>query len=88
VAQLDPATSDVISDDVLTGVLPPNDWAFSFWGGDFYLYAAPGTNSTGNSSVIHYSPATNAVNPTYVADVGFQIIGAGVSTCAPLTPPQ
>jgi hypothetical protein len=88
VAQIDKTTANVISDNQLSGVSPPSDWAFSFWGGDFYLYAAPGTNSTGNSSVIHYSPSTNKVDPTYVADVGFHIVGAGVSTCAPTKPPQ
>ncbi len=87
VAQINKSNADIISDFELQGVMPPDDWAFSFWGGDFYLYAAPGTNNTGNSSVIHYSPGTKTVDPTYVADVGFQIIGAGVSTCAPTTPP-
>ena len=88
VAQIDKGTGSILSDKVLTGVAPPSDWAFTFWGGDFYLYAAPGTNSTGNSSVIHYSPASDLVDKTYVADVGFKIIGAGVSTCAPLKPPN
>jgi hypothetical protein len=88
VAQLDKATGQAINDFPLNGVSPPSDWAFSFWGGDFYLYAAPGDNSTGNSSVIHYSPSSMAVDPSYVPDVGFTIIGAGVSTCAPLKPPN
>jgi hypothetical protein len=85
VAQLDKTNGTVLSDNQLAGVSPPSDWAFSFWGGDFYLYAAPGNNATGNSSVIQYDPTTGAVNTTYVADVGFIIIGAGVSTCAPTT---
>jgi hypothetical protein len=88
VAQLDKGNANIISDNELTGVTPPSAWAFSFWGGDFYLYAAPGANATGNSSVIHYSPSNNMVDPTYVADVGFEIIGAGVSTCAPTKPPS
>jgi hypothetical protein len=88
VAELDKTNGSVLSDHELTGVSPPSDWAFTFWGGDFYLYAAPGTNSTGNSSVIHYNPTTQAVDKTYVSDVGFAIIGAGVSTCAPLKPPS
>jgi hypothetical protein len=88
VAQINMTSGAIISDFELNNVSPPDDWAFSFWGGDFYLYAAPGTNNTGNSSVIHYSPATKTVDPTYVSDVGFTIIGAGVSTCAPLTPPS
>ncbi len=87
VAQLDKTTGHVLSDHALTGVSPPDDWAFSFWGGDFYLYAAPGNNFTGNSSVIHYSPTTGTVDMDYVDDTGMTIIGAGVSTCAPITPP-
>ncbi|APR85842.1 Hypothetical protein A7982_11191 [Minicystis rosea] len=87
VAEIDKSSAAVLSNHELTGVTPPSSWAFTFWGGDFYLYAAPGTNATGNSSVIHYNPTTQAVDATYVADVGFSIIGAGVSTCAPLKPP-
>jgi hypothetical protein len=88
VAQIDKGNANITADNALNGVAPPSDWAFSFWGGDFYLYAAPGSNSSGNSSVIHYSAMTNQVDPTYVSDVGFQIIGAGVSTCAPIVPPS
>ena len=88
VAQVDKLTGNILSDNELPGVAPPSDWAFSFWGGDFYLYAAPGSNTSGNSSVIHYNPTTSLVEPTYVADVGFAIIGAGVSTCAPVKPPN
>jgi hypothetical protein len=88
VAEIDKGTAAIVSDDVLNGVTPPADWAFTFWGGDFYLYAAPGTNATGNSSVIKYSPATKNVDPTYVADTGMKIVGAGVSTCAPTKPPS
>jgi hypothetical protein len=88
VAQLDKLNANVINDHPLSGVMPPSDWAFSFWGGDFYLYAAPGDNLSGNSSVIHYSPSTGAVDQSYVADTGMTIIGAGVSTCAPITMPM
>jgi hypothetical protein len=90
VAQLDKTNANSITDNVLQGFSPPSDWAFSFWGGDFYLYAYPvdqNPNSIG-SSVIHYSPSTNMVDFSYVPDTGFTIIGAGVSTCAPVTPPK
>jgi hypothetical protein len=85
VAQLDKTNANVISDNVLNNFPPPSDWAFSFWGGDFYLYTSDGIS---DSSVVHYAPATNTVDLTYVADVGFTIIGAGVSTCAPVSPPK
>ena len=88
VAQINKSNADIVSDNALDGFTPPSDWAFSFWGGDFYLYAFPvSVNNSSNSSVVHYSPATQAVDLSYVPDVGFTIIGAGVSTCAPLTPP-
>jgi hypothetical protein len=87
VAQLDKTTGAILNDNALANVTTPFDWAFSFWGGDFYVYAAPEGNADGNSSVIQYDPGTNAVT-TYIHDVGFAIVGAGVSTCAPLTPPQ
>jgi hypothetical protein len=86
VAEIDKTNANVLSDHELTGVTPPSDWAFSFWGGDFYLYAGP--NFSGTSSVIKYSPSTQAVDPNYVPDAGFLIIGAGVSTCAPIVPPS
>jgi hypothetical protein len=85
VAELNKSNASVISDKQLTGVPPPSDWAWSFWGGDFYLYASDGFN---NSSVIQYRPTTGAVDQSYVPDAGFKIVGAGVSTCAPITPPM
>jgi hypothetical protein len=88
VAELDKTNANVLSNNELTGVAPPQNWAFSFWGGEFYLYADPGSNTTGNSSVIRYNPTNGSVDTAYVADVGFEIIGAGVSTCAPTVPPN
>jgi hypothetical protein len=84
VAEIDKSNANIISDFELSGVSPPSSWAWSFWGGDFYLYAA----DIGNSRVIKYSPATNAVDQNYVSDTGFTIVGAGVSTCAPIVPPS
>lgn len=83
VAELDKSNGNVLSDFELKGVSPPSDWAFSFWGGDFYLYASDG----GNSHVVHYDPIKKTVDSAYVPDTGMTIIGAGVSTCAPTTKP-
>jgi hypothetical protein len=85
VAQLNKTNANEISDKVLTGFTPPEDWAFSFFGGDFYMYAYPNASNSPNSSVIHYAPGTNTVDLAYIANVGFTIIGAGVSTCAQTT---
>ena len=40
-----------------------------------------------SSQVDRYDPINKTTN-TEVASVGFRIVGAGVSTCAPLTPPN
>jgi hypothetical protein len=84
VAEIDKTNANILSDHELPGVSPPSAWAFSFWGGDFYLYAAPGNNASGNSSVIKYDAVAQTVDAAYVADTGFTIVGAGVSTCAPI----
>ena len=84
VAELGKSDASIISDTPLGTVEVPNAWAFSFWGGDFYLYTA----QAGNSRVNQYRPSTGTVDTTYMPDVGFRIVGAGVSTCAPLLPPQ
>jgi len=72
----------------MTGVQVPNDWAFSFWGGDFYLYTSQGQGSGNGSNVTDYDPTTGTVNTTFMTSIGFDIVGAGVSTCAPTTAPQ
>jgi len=49
-------------------------WAFAFWGGDFWLFT--------NNIVTKYDPVSQT--ETKVATAPFNIVGAGVSTCAPL----
>ncbi len=88
VAQIDKATARITSTRELPAVEVPSDWAFSFWGGAFYLYTSPGSGDPRRTSnVTLYRPSDNTVNPTYMVNVGFHIVGAGVSTCAPVAPP-
>lgn len=82
--QIDKATGGVTNPKEITGLATPSAWAFSFWGGSFYLYAA---SSFENSNVTKYDPATGTINNSYMTNVGFRIVGAGVSTCAPLIEP-
>lgn len=84
VAELDKNTGAVISSTKLPQVETPTAWAFSFWGGDFYLYTA----DVGTSNVTRYRPSDGSVDPQYMVNIGFRIVGAGVSTCAPLEPPK
>jgi hypothetical protein len=83
VGQIDKATGVVSNGKVITGLTTPSAWAFSFWGGSFYLYAA----DIGNSNVTKYDPVAGTIDNFYMTNIGFRIVGAGVSTCAPLIEP-
>ncbi|HRI68925.1 MAG TPA: hypothetical protein PK156_32065 [Polyangium sp.] len=85
VAQINKSTAAVTNAVAITGLNTPDAYAFSFWGGSFYLYAA---SIGSNSRVTKYDPATGVINNNYILDTGMQIVGAGVSTCAPVQPPN
>ena len=72
----------------MTGVQTPNDWAFSFWGGHFYLYTSQGQGVGNGSNVTDYDPVSGSIDTTFMTGIGFDIVGAGVSTCAPTTGAQ
>ncbi len=91
VARIDKATAATSEEAPQSGINNVGAWAFSFWGGDFYLYTA----TTGSTSIVtRYHPA-DATSPastsTYMSVAqlpnGIRIVGAGVSTCAPTKPP-
>ena len=56
-------------------------WAFAFWGGDFYIFhklsADPSTN-------VYKLETDDSSTTLVVPDSGYRIVGAGVSTCAPV----
>ncbi len=85
VAEIDKASSNILSKAAMTNLPTPAAWAFSFWGGDFYLYTA---DFVASSDVTHYRPSDGTVDLSYMVDIGFRIVGAGVSTCAPVAPPK
>jgi hypothetical protein len=85
VALLDTHTGATSQEVMLPGIDCPTSWAFSFWGGDLYLYTA--ASPTAHSSVARYSIANGVLDASYMADAGINIVGAGVSTCAPTAPP-
>jgi hypothetical protein len=85
VAQIDKTSGAVVSDTKVTGVPTPQAWAFSFWGGSFYLYTSDGLSG---STVTKVDATTMTVDSSYQLTAPAVIDGAGVSTCAPLTPPK
>jgi hypothetical protein len=88
VAQIDKANASILSNVKQAGVNTGTDWAFSFWGGSFYLYTADQeSNPTDTSDVTEYDPSVTGPPKVVMAEIGFRIVGAGVSTCAPVKPP-
>ena len=84
-AQIDKASGATMANQSLNGVNTGFDWAVSFWGGDFWFYTSPGGIP---STVTRKQTSTDGSIATAKQDVGgFRIVGAGVSTCAPTTPP-
>jgi hypothetical protein len=59
----------------------PNNGAFAFahWNGDFYFFTSAG----GNSTVTKYDYTGNQML-SMVGNAPLVVVGAGVSTCAPL----
>ena len=83
VAEIDKTNGHILSQAPQPTVDIGSAWAFAFWGGDFWLFTCPNMAS---SQVDQYRPSTQATT-TVVTNVGFEIVGAGVSTCAPVEPP-
>jgi hypothetical protein len=63
-------------------------YAFSFWGGDFYFYTGVALTGADTSNVTRYRPSDDSIDNAYMEDIGFRIVGAGVSTCAPTSAPK
>jgi hypothetical protein len=58
----------------------PHAWAFAFWGGDFWIFLE--RTSDRSTTVWHLRP-NGQVTPA-LTNTGRHIVGAGVSTCAPI----
>lgn len=83
-AEYDPSTGERIAVTPLDGITIGDAWAVAVWGGDVWLFTSPLGAAT---NVVRYQPTTGDVD-VVVANTGFEVIGAGVSACAPLTPPK
>ena len=62
-----------------------NAWAFAHWGGSLYLFHATTGVSGGMTQVTRYTPGEGS--ELFVKNSKYRIVGAGVSTCAPILPP-
>ncbi|GMU60335.1 MAG: hypothetical protein AMXMBFR34_20980 [Myxococcaceae bacterium] len=84
VVQLDKDTGGELSPAFaatpLTG--SPQAWAFAFWGGDFWIFLERDVDPS--TTLWRLNGQTGAVT-NLSRDTGRRIVGAGVSTCAPVT---
>ncbi|MBX3191429.1 MAG: hypothetical protein KF819_30825 [Labilithrix sp.] len=91
IAEISKGTGDIISSKELPGVSAGTAWAFSFYGGDFYIYTNPPNEGLPmddkGSNVTRYRPSDETIE-VVKSNIGFKIVGAGVSTCAPTTGPR
>ena len=67
-APIDKSTGGTQTPVTMTGVQVPNDWAFSFWGGHFYLDTSLGQGTGGGSDVTDYDPTRAAQDQHDVHD--------------------
>lgn len=77
-------TSGALAEQIsLRGFPDPSNidtFAFATWGGSFYLFVRE--HGMGSTTDVYEVTATG-VTTKVLADVGFDVVGAGVSTCAP-----
>jgi hypothetical protein len=80
IAKLDKANGAALRTLPLTIAGMPTAWAFAFWGGDFWVFLMKGIEF--NTTVYQYD--MNGQMKGSTAAPGRTIVGAGVSTCAPV----
>jgi hypothetical protein len=83
VAELNKSTGKVIKQKPVSPLTVGGGWAFAHWGGDFFLFTAPSLSS----QITQYNFDTGTTK-TVKTDLGYIVVGAGVSTCAPTAPPK
>jgi len=81
-AQLDTSTGATLRSHDLSALPPssPSAWAFAFWGGRYYVFL----QSSGDASTNVYRMDPDGSSSLVLSDTGYRIVGAGVSTCAPV----
>lgn len=82
--RLDPKTAAKLETHPLSAIQSgsPIAWAVAFWGGDFWVFLQL---PTAGSTTVHRVDGKTFTSQVALADTGRSIVGAGVSTCAPLT---
>ena len=80
IAQLNKTNGSAIKTYPLTIAGMPTAWAFAFWGGDFWVFLMKGNET----STTIYQYGADGMMKGMTPAPGRRIVGAGVSTCAPV----
>lgn len=85
IARLDKATAAVDQEWALPGRgAQPAAWAFAHWGGRYHVFlTVRDAGGRFHSQVLRFDPGTGETEVA-VEETGHRIVGAGVSTCAPV----
>lgn len=81
VSEIDPASGKLLGTRILVGA-PRGDvgaWAFAHWGGKFYVFV-----TIENNSMVFEVDGKARTSKRVLENLPREIVGAGVSTCAPL----
>lgn len=82
IQKLDKATGAVLQSFPLTALAgEPTAWAFAFWGGDFWVFLQKDLESY---TTVYQISGSNGQLLGQTPAPGRRIVGAGVSTCAPV----
>jgi len=84
VVRLDKISGEEVASYVLDISSEGSAFAFAHWGGEFYLFHAPGGADTTVYKLSIDGDEHELV--TWMTGTGLTIVGAGVSTCAPVIP--
>ncbi len=87
--ELDKANGSTLAEIPLPGVKTGGGFAFAFFAGDFYFFTDAESDSTSEVTHLDYDDSDNNGKQDLVVvlqDAPIRIVGAGVSTCAPLVP--
>jgi hypothetical protein len=88
IAKIDPASGASLETYQLAAITTTGTgFAVKFWGGSFYIFLGPDVWKVERSALL---PGMNTPTqaPIKVLNTpGLDVVGAGVSTCAPLLPP-
>lgn len=90
--QFDKQTAQAIETLPFNSLPLTNAFAFAFWGGDFYFFTLADPDSPSSLSKVTKldyddSDSSGKSLTTVHMNAPIRIVGAGVSTCAPLEPP-